>query len=317
MPLDPIVENLLAQMAGRPPMSSLTPQQARALPTMMGTVYPAGPPLHEVSDQVVATAGGSVAVRVYLPTSAPRGYATFLHGGGWVIGSIAGYDNFLRAMAHETGFAIVSADYRMAPEHRFPAAVDDAVAVALWTQAQAASLVLPFVLMGDSAGANLAAAVAGLFAEQGIEVALQLLIYPVTDADFDRPSYRENAEGFMLTRDSMMWFWDQYAPVVADRHDPRAAPLRAGSLAGRAPAFVLTAEYDPLRDEGEAYAVALQRAGVPAVLRRYDGMIHGFVALRALCPAAANAHRDMVAAFDAAARGIPLASALGAAARQE
>lgn len=313
MPLDPVVANLLVQMEGRPPLSSVPPEQARANPTMMSTAYPKGPELAEVLNLRVKRAGVDVPVRVYRPSHQPVAHIAFFHGGGWVIGSTDGYDNFLRALAQESNCEITSADYRLAPEHRFPAAVDDSMAVAEWVRERAEAASKPFMLMGDSAGANLAAAVAQLQSANGTQgAALQLLVYPVTDANLDTPSYLENAQGYMLTRDSMAWFWDLYVPDVSQRSDPRASPLRAASLAGLPPALVMTAEFDPLRDEGEAYAQALASAGTPAVSYRYPGMIHGFIALRSLCEQGARAHRHMLAAIGAAARGEDVAAALGA-----
>jgi acetyl esterase len=174
-------------------------------------------------------------------------------------------------------------DYRLAPEHKFPAAVDDAYAAAAWTGANARNLGVDpdrIAVGGDSAGGNLAAAVALMARDAGApRIAFQLLVYPVTNYDFGTVSYEDNAEGYMLTRESMRWFWDHYLADEAHGRDPRASPLSAPHLGGLPSAIVITAEYDPLRDEGEAYAVALRDAGVPAQLTRYDGMIHGFFGL--------------------------------------
>jgi acetyl esterase len=205
----------------------------------------------------------------------------YFHGGGWVIGSIETHDALCRELTMEAGVVVVSVEYRLAPEHKFPAAADDAYAAVRWVAQHAAELGIDPARIGvggDSAGGNLAAVVA-LQARDlgGPPLALQLLIYPITCDDLGTPSYVENAEGYMLTRADMAWFWSQYLSDPAQGDDPRVSPLRAGDLSGLPPAFILTAEYDPLRDEAEAYAARLEQAGVPVRMRRYDGMIHGFL----------------------------------------
>jgi acetyl esterase len=218
-----------------------------------------GPAVAGVRD---GTAGG-VPVRIYEPESA-RGTVAYLHGGGWVLGNLESVDAVCRALANESGARVVSIDYRLAPEHPFPAALDDALAA---TQAVDAD-----VVAGDSAGANLAAVVARRLRDR---IKLQLLVYPVTDAGINTPSYTEFDERFGLTAASMQRFWRLYLDGAEGLH-PDASPLRATDLEGAPPAYVLTASHDVLRDEGEAYAAALERAGVAVTLQRRDGAIHGF-----------------------------------------
>jgi acetyl esterase len=220
---------------------------------------------------------------MYRPAQAgaSAGAVVYFHGGGWVIGSVQTHDAYCRQLADAAQCVVASVEYRRAPEHPFPAAAEDAYAAVCWLAEHARQLNMnpaKLAVAGDSAGGNLAA-VAALMARDrgGPPLAFQLLIYPAVDCDFQRPSYVELADGYLLTRASMEWFWRQYVTRKEQAHDPYVAPLRARSLAGLPPALVITAEYDPLRDEGEAYALRLRDEGVEAKLSRYDGMIHGFV----------------------------------------
>jgi acetyl esterase len=207
----------------------------------------------------------------------------FFHGGGWVIGSLESHDNLCRALANRAQAIVIAVDYRLAPEHRFPAAAEDCYAVACHVAEHGADYGVDaarLAVAGDSAGGNLSAVVALMARDRGApRLRHQVLIYPVTDPDFERASYRDNADGYLLTRDAMKWFWGHYVPDAARRTEPYAAPQRAEKLGGVAPATVITAEFDPLRDEGEAYAARLRDAGVPATLTRYEGQIHGFVSM--------------------------------------
>jgi acetyl esterase len=200
-----------------------------------------------------------------------------------VLGSLESHDPPLRTLTNASGCAILSIDYRLAPEHRFPAAVDDCYAATVWAAANAAPLggdATRMAIGGDSAGGNLVAVVAQLARDRGgPPLRFQLLIYPATDASYDTASYRENGKGYFLEVDGMRWFYDHYLGDTADRTDPRVSPLRTKNLRGLPPALVITAEFDPLRDEGEAYAARLREAGVPVTLTRYHGMIHGFFAM--------------------------------------
>jgi len=227
-------------------------------------------------------------VRIYWPTrneDVPNASSwpvmVYFHGGGWVVGNLEAYDSLCRKLANAGQCVVVSVDYRLAPEHQFPTAAEDAHAAAVWVAENAAELDVDpnrLIVAGDSAGGNLAAACCLMARDrQSVEIAHQVLIYPVTDHNFDRPSYIENAEGYMLTRHSMQWFWEQYVPSSYDRSHAYASPMRAESLAGLPAAFVVSAEFDPLRDEGEAYARRLEASGVPVELTRCHGQIHGFL----------------------------------------
>ena len=236
-----------------------------------------------------------VPVRVYRPSSDPGlGVLVVFHGGGWVIGSMASFDVIARQLANASNAVVVSVDYRLAPEHPYPAPLDDCWAALQWTAAHAAELggdPSRLAVGGDSAGGNLAAVCAQRARDEGgPDLALQVLVYPVCDCDLDTASYLANAEGYLLEREEMQWFFDCYTDGGA--HDPKDAsisPLRAHDVRGVAPALVITAEYDPLCDEGEAYAARLREAGVPVEHHRYDGLIHGFFGLSAAFDAARDA----------------------------
>jgi acetyl esterase len=227
-----------------------------------------------------------VPARVYRPAAdevLPT--VVYVHGGGWVVGSVQSYDASCRALAARTPAVVVSVDYRLAPEHPFPAAVDDAWKAMQWVAEHAAELGADpqrLVVAGDSAGGNLAAVVALRARDAGVPLALQVLIYPVIDADLDSSGYARLGQGLNLTRAKMAWYWSCYLGG-ADGANPDASPLRARDLAGVAPALVLTAEFDPLVDEGAAYARRLRESGVSTTLTQYDGQIHGFLRLRAYC----------------------------------
>jgi len=234
------------------------------------------------TDRLIEGPAGPVPLRIYTPKGAgPFPVLLFFHGGGFVIGDIEGYDGTCRELCALSACVVVSVGYRLAPEHPFPAATDDCLAATRWVGAHAAELngdAARLAVGGDSAGGNLAAVTAlRIRDEGGPALRAQLLIYPVTDhVSRETVSMRDNAQGYLLTRDTMRWFADQYVGNTPDLDDARAFPLRAASLASLPPALVITAEYDPLRDEGEAYAVALTKAGVSTELTRYDGAIHGF-----------------------------------------
>ncbi len=249
------------------------------------------PEVADVHDLEIPGPAGAVPVRVYRPTpDAVLPVVVFLHGGGWTIGSVDDYDPITRAVASASGALVVSVGYRLAPEHPYPAALDDCWAAITWVAEHAAEIGgdgSRFALMGDSAGGNIAAVLAQRCARDGGPApVLQVLVYPVVDCAFDTPSYRENGDGYLLDTKQMRWFFDCYTRGGADPTDPEISPLRApdlraGGLAGLAPALVITAEYDPLRDEGEAYAAALGATGAAVSQTRYDGMIHAFFGLGA------------------------------------
>jgi acetyl esterase len=264
---------------GAPPLWELTPDEARAGVEASNAMIPAGPAMESVRNIVIPTQAGGMPARVYSPSSHAPGVVVYYHGGGWVLGSLEGWDPSVRALAAASGCDVISVDYRLAPEHAFPAAADDAYDALVWV-ASAAGLASgrPVVVAGDSAGGNLAT-VAALRARDagGPAIALQVLVYPVVDCDMDRRSYREyDGDDLILNRRDMAWFWDQYAPDRESRVNPYAAPLRAASLADLPPAYLITAEHDPLRDEGFAYADRLRAARVPVEHRHYGSQIHAF-----------------------------------------
>lgn len=284
--------------SGAPSMSAGTPDEARALARALKSPREARP-VRRVEDHRVAGAEGEIRLRLYCDTDQPLAVILYFHGGGWVLGGLDEADMFVRELAAAADSAVLSVDYRLAPEAPFPAALDDCYAALVWAEENMRALTgraLPIVLVGDSAGGNLATVVAGMATERGgPAIALQVLAYPITDADLDTLSYREFAEGPLLTRELMSWFWDHYLPERDRRSDRLASPLRSTSLAGAPPAFILTAENDPLRDEGEAYAEALRKAGVTAELKRYEGQIHGFVTMVGLFDGTDIALRDIAA----------------------
>ncbi len=235
----------------------------------------------DVSDRTIPGPAGEIPVRIYRPAGGGEPpLVVYYHGGGHVIGDLDTHDQPCRHLASQIPAVVLAVDYRMGPEHPFPAAVDDALAAFGWAQGHAQELGADparVSVAGDSAGGNLAAAVAQLAAAEGSGPAHQALIYPVTDYSQNHPSYELFGEGFFLTADEMDWFRENYFAEDAQRLDPRASPLLADDLGGLAPAFVLTCGFDPLRDEGEAYAERLRDAGVPTVLRREPDLVHGFV----------------------------------------
>jgi acetyl esterase len=264
---------------GTPPLGTVPAPEARL--AMAARPLPPGAPVARVVNQTIPGPAGSIPVRIYYPSeSTPLPVLVWYHGGGWVLGTLDGVDHVGRELANTANCIVVSVDYRLAPEHKFPACPDDCEAAYYWAVENAASLggdPRRVAVGGDSAGGNLAAVVSLRAREAGRPLpAFQLLIYPVTDADFTRPSYVENADGYMLTEVSMRWFWDQYVNSPEEMADPQASVIRASDLSGLPPALIITAEFDPLRDEGEAYGELLRQAGVPVTVTRYDGMIHGF-----------------------------------------
>jgi acetyl esterase len=286
--------DLLGQLGG-PDTSELTPAEARAAYQQLYAMVPKAD-IADMVDRLVPGPAGDVPVRVYTPAtgSAPRPVLVWFNGGGFVIGDLDTTDNTARSLANRAGAIVVSVDYRLAPEHPFPAAVDDAVEVTRWVAQHAEELggdASRLAVGGHSAGANLAAVVCQLAkAIGGPAIALQVLCCPATDASTTRPSMDQNGTGYFLTRATMQWFIDTYVGANgAAVSNPRVSPLLAAQLAGLPPAVVITAEHDPLRDEGEAYADALRDAGVHVDHRCYDGEIHDFYTLEGILPDADDA----------------------------
>ena len=289
MPLDPQAKAVLDQFAsmGGPQLHEMSVAQAREL--ILGMVALAGEPesIARIENRTVPGPAGQIPVRIYTPVgTAPFPVLVYFHGGGWVIGNLDTHDGICRSLANRVGCLVVSVDYRLAPEHRFPAAPEDCYAATRWLAEHAGSLGGDkgrIAVGGDSAGGNLAAVVALMARDRGgPKLAFQLLVYPATDTDFETRSYRENSEGYFLTRADMVWFWNHYAPRDEDRRNPYAAPLRAASLRGLPPALVISAEFDPLCDDGNAYAARLREDGVPVRLSQQDGLIHGFFQMGAV-----------------------------------
>ncbi len=294
MAIDEATAWLLAQLAesGATPLHELTPHEGREVMAQTSALLGPGPEVARTYDErVTAADGDEFTVRVLVPAGEIRALVVYYHGGGWVIGDLDTHDHLVRVLANRLQAAFVNVDYRLAPEHRFPAAADDAWAALLWVterMTEIAGRPVPLVVMGDSAGGNLAAVVARRARDAGgPELAGQVLIYPVTDADLDTASYLDPENQLLLTRESMIWFWDHYAPDPADREHPDASPLRADDLSGLAPAIVVTAEHDPLRDEGEAYAAQLALAGVAVAQQRFAGQMHAFFAMVGVLPGSA------------------------------
>jgi acetyl esterase len=259
-------------------------------------------PCHEVIDRTIPGPAGDIPVRVFRPsdeTDLPL--VIWFHGGGFVTGDLDTHDQLGRMLADDVHAVVITPHYRLAPESKFPAAADDCMATYEWALAHADEVGADptrIAIGGDSAGGNLTAVTALAARDRGIAPPkVQVLVYPVTDCEFDSPSMTENAKGYFLEAETMRWFWNHYARTPDDFADPRFSPLRAPDLAGVAPAVVITAEYDPLRDQGDAYARRLQEAGVPTTALPVAGVVHGFFGLHDFMPPAREPWEVCVAAF--------------------
>ena len=286
--LHPEVRALLEMMDAQaaPPLESQDPVEARGA-RVEGMKMLGGPPIEigRVEDLSIPGPGGDIPIRIYADGHGGlRPALVYFHGGGFVFGNLDTHDAVCRALAKESGAVVISVDYRLAPEHKFPAAVEDSYAATQWVAANAERLGIDanrIAVGGDSAGGNLATVIAMRFRDAGgPALAAQILLYPVTDvSSFDTASHREFADGYFLTRGAMAWFTGHYLASDDHKRSPEASPLLSPNLSGLPPALVITAEFDPLRDEGEAYAQRLRQAGVPVTVTRYPGMIHGFVSM--------------------------------------
>ncbi len=300
MPVDPQIQAILDKAAGLPPTHTLSIAEARARYEARLDALPPPPEVAAVTERSVGGPGGPLKLRIYTPHgSGPFPVMVFFHGSGFVLCSLDTHDGMCRNLCAGAGVVVVSVDYRLAPEHRFPAAPDDCLAATRWAAAHAAELggdPARIVVAGDSAGGNLAAVTALRIREEGgPKLCGQLLMYPATaHSSSDMPSYAENAEGYGLTRATMEWFWNHYASPE-DAQNPHAAPLAAADLSRLPPALVQTAEYDPLRDEGELYARRLAEAGVHVEMTRWEGMNHGFLFWAGRVDAATEAMREACA----------------------
>ena len=294
--LDPALQAVADAVtgAGLQPMVELSPDDARQRVRAAAASCAPGPEMESVTTHAV---GDHVTVRIYRPRSVTSASTiVHLHGGGWVTGDLDYADAICRTFAEAAGAAVVSVDYRLAPEHRFPVAVEDAMAVLRWVAAGSEGLGRRIVVTGDSAGGNLAAVCAIQARDDtGIDLAGQVLIYPVVDTDLDRASYAANSGVFLGARE-MRWFLGHYCPEAADRTSPMIAPIRAVDLSGLAPAVVVVGGHDPLFDEGVEYAERLAASGVRVDLLRYPALPHGFLQFTAVSAAAAEAAAEIVAA---------------------
>jgi acetyl esterase len=283
-----------------------TPAQARVERLREARIVAHRPPipLSRVQRVEIPGSAGTIGARLYVPAPNQQGpppLLVYFHGGGWVIGDLETHDDPCRFLAAQSGAALLAIDYRLAPEHPFPAAAEDAEAAYGWAVANAGQLGVDqsrIAIGGDSAGANLAAALCLMAREAGDRLpAMQLLIYPVTDAAGESPSRRTFGDGFLLTRNDMDWFEERYLPQGTDRSDPRVSVLRAPDLSGLPPTYIATAGFDPLRDEGEEFAERLREAGVRVALRRHPGLVHTFANLTAICPSARAAMLEAAGAL--------------------
>jgi acetyl esterase len=298
----------LAALAGDTSVTGrgqMPPERARA-DNRRGAATVAGPPLPmaRVERREIPGPAGTIPARLYVPRNAsegPRPLLVYFHGGGWVIGDLDTHDSAARFLAANAELPVLSVDYRLAPEHPFPAAIDDAFAAFRWAVENAGGLGADparVAVGGDSAGGNLAAGVSLMARDDdGPAPAMQLLIYPVTDAIGGQESRRLFADGFLLTSSDMNWFEGHYLPDAAAGQDPRVSMLRAEDLSGLAPAYVTTAGFDPLRDEGEAYAERMRAAGTSVALRRHPGLIHGFANLTAISRSSRAAMSEVAGAL--------------------
>jgi acetyl esterase len=287
--LHPEVRALLAMMdaQGAPPLETQDPVEARNNRVEPMKLLGGQPDaLGRVEDLFIPGPAGDIPIRIYSSEHGGlRPALVYFHGGGFVFGNLDTHDALCRSLAKESGAVVISVDYRLAPEHKFPAAVDDSHAATMWVAANAERLGIDasrISVGGDSAGGNLATVVAMRCRDAGgPALAAQVLIYPVTDSSsFETTSHREFGESYFLTSGAMGWFTGHYLASADQKRHPEVSPLLAPNLSGLPPALVITAEFDPLRDEGEAYAQRLQQAGVPVTISRYPGMIHGFVSMR-------------------------------------
>lgn len=303
MAFDQATSQFLQSMAdqGAPAFHHLSPSDARTFFASLREIIGSGPEMHSSKEVTIPSGDSSISLRLLIPSAQPEGIIVYLHGGGWVIGELDDYDTLGRFIAKESHCAVVLVDYRLAPEHPFPAAVDDSWAALNWVAQHRSEITgvdnpaLPLIIAGDSAGGNLAAVTAQrVISEHGPELLMQVLIYPATQANLGAPSYHEPANQTLLTREDMAWFWHHYLPNQRERHNRLASPLLAPSLRGLPPAVVITAEHDVLTAEGHAYADRMENEGVEVHYRQFEGQIHGFFSILNVFPATEKARAFMV-----------------------
>ncbi len=307
MALAPEVRRLLDKLEKlHPPVITLPVEEARQLREVVySELWGEREAVADVSDRFIPGPAGPIQVRVYRPVaSSPLPVLVYFHGGGWVTCSIDSYDGLCRALANGVNCIVVSVNYHLAPEYKFPTATEDAYAATAWVARHAQELggdSTRIAIGGDSCGGNLTAVVALMAREhRSPPLVFQMLLYPCTDYEFERPSCLENGLGYYLTLDAMRWFWMHYLNSSADAAHPHASPLRALDLSNLPPALVITAEFDPLRDQGEAYAMRLLSANVPVTYRCYDGMIHCFLSFAKELERAKEGLREVIEALRSA-----------------
>lgn len=310
MPLDPQAKVLLDAMPPMPDFATLDLSALRAGMAAQSTLSPGeAEAVRRVEDRSFDGPAGRIPVRIYWPEEGDGALPVlvYFHGGGFVLCDLDTHDGTCRSLCNGAGCVVVSIDYRLAPEHPYPAAPEDCLAAVEWVVANAADLSVDASRLGvggDSAGGNLAAVVSQMARDRGgPSIRFQLLVYPVADCDFSTASYADNAEGYFLTQGMMRWFWEQYLTDPSEAAEPYASPLRATDLCGLPPALCITAEFDPLRDEGEAYAARLRKAGVAVTATRYDGLFHGFFGMQAFLDGAKRAVAEASAALRAGLDG--------------
>jgi acetyl esterase len=308
MPVLPSVQALIdfVDAHPQPPLSEITPVESRERLRRITTIF-GGPTVSvgHVQERTIPGPGSEVPLRIYTPRgSGPFAAVIYFHGGGWVQGDLDTHDQFCRMLCDESEMVVVAVDYRLAPEHPYPAGAEDCYAAAVWAADHPHAIDVDadrLAVMGDSAGANLAAVVALMARDRnGPALRLQVPLFPVTDYDFTTTSYTANAQGYLLEKASMEWYWGHYVRDEAEGREPYASPLRAADLSGVAAAHVVTAEFDPLVDEGEAYADRLAAAGVPTTRKCYVGQVHFFTHLPGAIPEANEARGEIVAALQTA-----------------
>jgi acetyl esterase len=308
MPLDPIVKGFLDQMKamGGPKMSEAGAEAGRAqFAGLMQLVGPKDVPVGKTENLVVPSAAGGIPIRVYTPVAAgrdPMPALIYFHGGGWVIGNIDTHDGLCRLMANEGAFRVIAVEYRLAPEHKYPAALDDALAALTWVASNAADIGVDanrIAVGGDSAGGALAAICTQYAKSKGIPLEAQMLLFPVTQIGEQTGSLKEFAVGYFLEKETLDWFYDCYLPPGADKNDPRISPLRAKDLSGLPPAYIMLGGFDPLHDEGMQYADKLRAAGVKVTVADHSDMVHTFIYLQSVLP---QAHEALSSAAKAVAK---------------
>lgn len=291
MPLHPVLVAMAeeAEASGAPDMADGTPADVREWLLSMRAALGDGPQIGAIKPVTIDTREGNIPGRIYMPISDPIGLMVYLHGGGWVAGALDDFDTLARQLADRSDCAVLVVDYRLAPEAAFPAGLNDCVDAIKWSSENLAELVgnkLPLIVAGESAGGNLAAVACNVL-RRDVDILAQILLYPVTGTDFDTQSYKDNENGPILTREAMKWFFGHYVSTTL-MNDENVAPIKA-NLKGVAPALILTAEYDVLRNDGEFYANRLRDHGVDVELRQIDGLAHGFSIFANLIDTASDA----------------------------